>query len=99
MEERAPVPGRSLTRCRMCSETCSAAGCLLSLLQPRGSDSPVRRNLVLSVRCPQAISVWPVKHDGFSQIGGSAAFSPHIVSLTSTTYGLLTLDPSPDCIH
>ncbi|KAG8374520.1 hypothetical protein BUALT_Bualt10G0003500 [Buddleja alternifolia] len=31
----------------------------------------------------------------FSQIGGSAAFSHHIVSLTSTTYGLLTLDPPP----
>ncbi|GFP84409.1 uncharacterized protein at5g39865 [Phtheirospermum japonicum] len=29
----------------------------------------------------------------FSQIGGSAAFSHHIVSLTSTTYGLLSLDP------
>ncbi|CAA0834612.1 Glutaredoxin family protein [Striga hermonthica] len=34
--------------------------------------------------------------DDFSQIGGSAAFSHHIVSLTSTTYGLLTLDPPPD---
>ncbi|KAL0446549.1 UNVERIFIED_CONTAM: hypothetical protein Slati_1782800 [Sesamum latifolium] len=31
----------------------------------------------------------------FSQTGGSAAFSHHIVSLTSTTYGLLTLDPPP----
>ncbi|KAK4423207.1 hypothetical protein Salat_1903500 [Sesamum alatum] len=31
--------------------------------------------------------------EDFSQIGGSAAFSHHIVSLTSTTYGLLTLDP------
>ncbi|KAL0326733.1 UNVERIFIED_CONTAM: hypothetical protein Sangu_1751300 [Sesamum angustifolium] len=29
----------------------------------------------------------------FSQTGGSASFSHHIVSLTSTTYGLLTLDP------
>ncbi|KAK6122221.1 hypothetical protein DH2020_044036 [Rehmannia glutinosa] len=33
--------------------------------------------------------------DEFSQIGGSAAFSHHIVSLTSTTYGLLNLDPAP----
>ncbi|KAI3453305.1 hypothetical protein Pfo_009968 [Paulownia fortunei] len=31
----------------------------------------------------------------FTQIGGSATFSHHIVSLTSTTYGLLTLDPPP----
>ncbi|CAK9167455.1 unnamed protein product [Ilex paraguariensis] len=31
--------------------------------------------------------------DDFSQIGGSAALGHHIVSLTSTTYGLLTLDP------
>ncbi|KAL6538415.1 hypothetical protein OROGR_012403 [Orobanche gracilis] len=31
----------------------------------------------------------------FSQIGGSSAFSHHIVSLTSTTYGLLTIDPPP----
>ncbi|KAL0357416.1 UNVERIFIED_CONTAM: hypothetical protein Scaly_1427300 [Sesamum calycinum] len=31
--------------------------------------------------------------EDFPQIGGSAAFSHHIVSLTSTTYGLLTLDP------
>ncbi|CAI9772128.1 unnamed protein product [Fraxinus pennsylvanica] len=31
--------------------------------------------------------------DDFSQIGRSTAFSHHIVSLTSTTYGLLTLDP------
>ncbi|RAL53468.1 unnamed protein product [Cuscuta campestris] len=31
--------------------------------------------------------------DEFAQIGGSAAFGHHIVSLTSTTYGLLTLDP------
>ncbi|XP_051115708.1 uncharacterized protein At5g39865-like [Andrographis paniculata] len=30
--------------------------------------------------------------DDFSQIGASAAFSHHIVSLTSTTYGLLTLN-------
>ncbi|CAA3017740.1 Hop-interacting THI143 [Olea europaea subsp. europaea] len=35
--------------------------------------------------------------DEFSPIGGSSAFSHHIVSLTSTTYGLLTLDsPSSD---
>ncbi|KAK6146521.1 hypothetical protein DH2020_020390 [Rehmannia glutinosa] len=33
--------------------------------------------------------------DEFSQIGGSAAFSHHIVSLTSTTYGFLNLDPAP----
>ncbi|KAH6778740.1 hypothetical protein C2S52_009977 [Perilla frutescens var. hirtella] len=33
----------------------------------------------------------------FPKIGGSAAFSHHIVSLTSTTYGFLTLDtPSSD---
>ncbi|CAH9077278.1 unnamed protein product [Cuscuta epithymum] len=31
--------------------------------------------------------------DEFAQIGGSAGFGHHIVSLTSTTYGLLTLDP------
>ncbi|KAH6774011.1 Glutaredoxin family protein [Perilla frutescens var. hirtella] len=35
------------------------------------------------------------QEEEFSQIGGSAAFSHHIVSLTSTTYGLLTLDPPP----
>ncbi|PIN05053.1 Glutaredoxin-related protein [Handroanthus impetiginosus] len=33
--------------------------------------------------------------DEFFQIGGSPAFSHHIVSLTSSTYGLLTLDPPP----
>lgn len=32
--------------------------------------------------------------DDFSQLGG-AAFGHHIVSLTSSTYGLLTLDPPP----
>ncbi|XP_062005681.1 uncharacterized protein LOC133722833 [Rosa rugosa] len=32
--------------------------------------------------------------DDFSQLG-SSALSPHIVSLTSSTYGLLTLDPPP----
>ncbi|KFK31858.1 hypothetical protein AALP_AA6G167600 [Arabis alpina] len=31
--------------------------------------------------------------DDFPQIGGSTAFGHHIVKLTSTTYGLLTLDP------
>lgn len=35
------------------------------------------------------------QEEEFSQIGGSTAFSHHIVSLTSTTYGLLTLDPPP----
>ncbi|KAG6399152.1 hypothetical protein SASPL_140627 [Salvia splendens] len=35
------------------------------------------------------------QEEEFSQIGGAAAFSNHIVSLTSTTYGLLTLDPPP----
>ncbi|XP_073133162.1 uncharacterized protein At5g39865-like [Henckelia pumila] len=40
-----------------------------------------------------------LSHDEeFSQIGGSAAFSHHIVSLTSTTYGLLSLDP-PQSAH
>lgn len=35
--------------------------------------------------------------DEFSQMGGSAsALGHHIVSLTSTTYGLLSLDPPPD---
>ncbi|KAJ4905865.1 Glutaredoxin family protein [Raphanus sativus] len=33
--------------------------------------------------------------DDFPQIGGSSAFGHHIVNLTSTTYGLLTLDPPP----
>ncbi|KAL3499107.1 hypothetical protein ACH5RR_041839 [Cinchona calisaya] len=33
--------------------------------------------------------------DDFSQIGASTAFGHHIVSLTSTTYGLLTLDSPP----
>ncbi|CAA7025069.1 unnamed protein product [Microthlaspi erraticum] len=33
--------------------------------------------------------------DDFPQIGGSSAFGNHIVKLTSTTYGLLTLDPPP----
>ncbi|KAL0711891.1 hypothetical protein Bca4012_018869 [Brassica carinata] len=33
--------------------------------------------------------------DDFPQIGGSTAFGQHIVKLTSTTYGLLTLDPPP----
>ncbi|KAJ0233172.1 F3 protein [Hirschfeldia incana] len=33
--------------------------------------------------------------DDFPQIGGSSAFGHHIVKLTSTTYGLLTLDPPP----
>ncbi|KAL2516641.1 Glutaredoxin family protein [Abeliophyllum distichum] len=37
--------------------------------------------------------------DEFSQIGASAAFSHHIVSLTSTTYGLLTLDSPPSDHH
>ncbi|XP_022854346.1 uncharacterized protein At3g28850-like [Olea europaea var. sylvestris] len=38
--------------------------------------------------------------DDFSQIGRSTAFSHHIVSLTSTTYGLLTLDrPTSDTDH
>ncbi|AEE82911.1 Glutaredoxin family protein [Arabidopsis thaliana] len=38
-----------------------------------------------------------LNHDeDFSQIGGgSSAFGHHIVKLTSTTYGLLTLDPPP----
>lgn len=37
-----------------------------------------------------------LSHDEeFAQIGGSAGLGHHIVSLTSTTYGLLTLDPSP----
>ncbi|GAA0172795.1 oxidoreductase [Lithospermum erythrorhizon] len=31
----------------------------------------------------------------FNQIGGSATFSHHIVSLTSTTYGFLALEPPP----
>ncbi|KAL8486622.1 hypothetical protein ACS0TY_000908 [Phlomoides rotata] len=35
------------------------------------------------------------RDEDFPQIGASAAFSHHIVSLTSTTYGLLTLDPTP----
>ncbi|CAN6808801.1 unnamed protein product [Brassica oleracea] len=35
-----------------------------------------------------------LNHDeDFPQIGGSSAFGHHIVKLTSTTYGLLTLDP------
>ncbi|KAL2551053.1 Glutaredoxin family protein [Forsythia ovata] len=37
--------------------------------------------------------------DDFSQIGRSTAFSHHIVSLTSTTYGLLTLDPPTSDPH
>ncbi|KAL1191893.1 hypothetical protein V5N11_007583 [Cardamine amara subsp. amara] len=37
-----------------------------------------------------------LNHDeDFPQIGGSSAFGHHIVKLTSTTYGLLTLDPPP----
>ncbi|XP_027182925.1 uncharacterized protein At3g28850-like [Coffea eugenioides] len=44
------------------------------------------------------ISSTLLTHDDpdFSQIGGSSsAFAHHIVKLTSTTYGLLTLDPPP----
>nr|GLL49171.1 uncharacterized protein At5g39865-like [Ipomoea trifida] len=33
------------------------------------------------------------RDEEFAQIGGSAGLGHHIVSLTSTTYGLLTLDP------
>ncbi|CAH8380906.1 unnamed protein product [Eruca vesicaria subsp. sativa] len=37
-----------------------------------------------------------LNHDeDFPQIGASSAFGHHIVKLTSTTYGLLTLDPPP----
>ncbi|KAA8525082.1 hypothetical protein F0562_007054 [Nyssa sinensis] len=39
------------------------------------------------------------RDDDFSQIGGSGVLGHHIVSLTSTTYGLLTLDPPSDHHH